>query len=159
MIRRPPRSTLFPYTTLFRSLARGGSAAPPRRRARFLQQRDRADAGRGVPPLRAGGRRAARARPCVAQRFYGHPGSVRTGAARRAVGRPGRAATLGEPAAARAGARSRQYRRPARARGPAPSARIGGGGGRGARGAAAAVVPAGPPGRAPLSTSPRAGPP
>src|SRR5438309_7833767 len=36
MIRRPPRSTLFPYTTLFRSRARprapgrgGGSAAPP----------------------------------------------------------------------------------------------------------------------------------
>src|SRR5260221_4200292 len=27
MIRRPPRSTLFPYTTLFRSLA--GSGAPP----------------------------------------------------------------------------------------------------------------------------------
>src|SRR2546430_9383487 len=25
MIRRPPRSTLFPYTTLFRSLARGGA--------------------------------------------------------------------------------------------------------------------------------------
>src|SRR2546430_11397524 len=49
MIRRPPRSTLFPYTTLFRSLARGGSAAPPRRHARFLQQRNRADAGRGVP--------------------------------------------------------------------------------------------------------------
>src|SRR3712207_9101575 len=24
MIRRPPRSTLFPYTTLFRSMARGG---------------------------------------------------------------------------------------------------------------------------------------
>src|SRR3712207_7053901 len=24
MIRRPPRSTLFPYTTLFRSLVRGG---------------------------------------------------------------------------------------------------------------------------------------
>src|SRR2546425_8092317 len=24
MIRRPPRSTLFPYTTLFRSIARGG---------------------------------------------------------------------------------------------------------------------------------------
>src|SRR6266705_5143141 len=35
MIRRPPRSTLFPYTTLFRS--RGGPAAtpaPPARRAR-----------------------------------------------------------------------------------------------------------------------------
>src|SRR5258708_25917443 len=26
MIRRPPRSTLFPYTTLFRSLFRGGAA-------------------------------------------------------------------------------------------------------------------------------------
>src|SRR2546430_4587798 len=28
MIRRPPRSTLFPYTTLFRSAARVGSAGP-----------------------------------------------------------------------------------------------------------------------------------
>src|SRR5256885_3845303 len=27
MIRRPPRSTLFPYTTLFRSLRRGGRRA------------------------------------------------------------------------------------------------------------------------------------
>src|SRR6478672_12127111 len=41
MIRRPPRSTLFPYTTLFRSGSRGrrrGACAPPRpadrRRAR-----------------------------------------------------------------------------------------------------------------------------
>src|SRR2546423_10669429 len=39
MIRRPPRSTLFPYTTLFRSLApapllmRGGETRPPRRLA------------------------------------------------------------------------------------------------------------------------------
>src|SRR5690606_42164503 len=37
IIRRPPRSTLFPYTTLFRSRARGGgrhrgAAAPLRRR-------------------------------------------------------------------------------------------------------------------------------
>src|SRR3712207_8066441 len=32
MIRRPPRSTLFPYTTLFRS-ARRRLAVPPRRRA------------------------------------------------------------------------------------------------------------------------------
>src|SRR2546422_5015126 len=35
MIRRPPRSTLFPYTTLFRSPARGRAArrerSPPRR--------------------------------------------------------------------------------------------------------------------------------
>src|SRR5256885_3122803 len=29
MIRRPPRSTLFPYTTLFRSLARAASASTP----------------------------------------------------------------------------------------------------------------------------------
>src|SRR6185369_17349235 len=28
MIRRPPRSTLFPYTTLFRSLAAGASCFP-----------------------------------------------------------------------------------------------------------------------------------
>src|SRR3989442_12716889 len=28
MIRRPPRSTLFPYTTLFRSRVRQGSAVP-----------------------------------------------------------------------------------------------------------------------------------
>src|SRR2546422_2276283 len=31
MIRRPPRSTLFPYTTLFRSLARGTCAPGARR--------------------------------------------------------------------------------------------------------------------------------
>src|SRR5258708_28523765 len=30
MIRRPPRSTLFPYTTLFRSNQRSRSRAPPR---------------------------------------------------------------------------------------------------------------------------------
>src|SRR5690349_23510630 len=34
MLRRPPSSTLFPYTTLFRSRLRG-SAAPPRARRRF----------------------------------------------------------------------------------------------------------------------------
>src|SRR3712207_8819903 len=31
MIRRPPRSTLFPYTTLFRSAARPPARAEPRR--------------------------------------------------------------------------------------------------------------------------------
>src|SRR5256885_4636369 len=38
MIRRPPRSTLFPYTTLFRSLQQGGDAAGqrPNRRDDFL---------------------------------------------------------------------------------------------------------------------------
>src|SRR3712207_8765863 len=38
MIRRPPRSTLFPYTTLFRSLPRVGA-----RLHRRLEQADRAD--------------------------------------------------------------------------------------------------------------------
>src|SRR5438067_10646889 len=33
MIRRPPRSTLFPYTTLFRSSARRGAQAHKRRAA------------------------------------------------------------------------------------------------------------------------------
>src|SRR2546429_6697328 len=32
MIRRPPRSTLFPYTTLFRSVRRGSHARGPRSR-------------------------------------------------------------------------------------------------------------------------------
>src|SRR2546425_3547174 len=36
MIRRPPRSTLFPYTTLFRSLAAGPLAATVARLAAFL---------------------------------------------------------------------------------------------------------------------------
>src|SRR5437870_7942793 len=49
MIRRPPRSTLFPYTTLFRSLSRSGVAVSfprekgqPRDLSRFqVAQRDR----------------------------------------------------------------------------------------------------------------------
>src|SRR5438132_6860717 len=38
MIRRPPRSTLFPYTTLFRS--RGGASSPSRCQARVCQCSD-----------------------------------------------------------------------------------------------------------------------
>src|SRR5690348_17522945 len=38
MIRRPPRSTLFPYTTLFRSLVRAAEVRlPPARDPRALQ--------------------------------------------------------------------------------------------------------------------------
>src|SRR3712207_6952239 len=62
MIRRPPRSTLFPYTTLFRSVARDGRAAVGRRPARLprlpdgaLRPRQRAGDGRG---LRRRGRHA-----------------------------------------------------------------------------------------------------
>src|SRR3712207_6949899 len=56
MIRRPPRSTLFPYTTLFRSAAPGVGAGHPDRRARRP-----APARRRLRPLRrrrAGDRRA-----------------------------------------------------------------------------------------------------
>src|SRR2546422_11038239 len=46
MIRRPPRSTLFPYTTLFRSLALLPLLAPP------LLERNRARRGGGDGPGR-----------------------------------------------------------------------------------------------------------
>src|SRR2546426_2355325 len=63
MIRRPPRSTLFPYTTLFRSqrrdLLRPADAGAPllavRRRARA---RRRAAAGQGRDAVRPGARRS-----------------------------------------------------------------------------------------------------
>src|SRR2546427_250111 len=47
MIRRPPRSTLFPYTTLFRSLLRGGDE----RHAADLQLLRRREEGhvQGIP--------------------------------------------------------------------------------------------------------------
>src|SRR3989454_9635404 len=47
MIRRPPRSTLFPYTTLFRSAPRAhdaGRAGPPRQEARVRRDLDPARA-------------------------------------------------------------------------------------------------------------------
>src|SRR3712207_7517264 len=60
MIRRPPRSTLFPYTTLFRSAAAG-------RRARHRGGRDRGDRGRPVA-VGDGLRRAAEPRDRPARR-------------------------------------------------------------------------------------------
>src|SRR2546428_8289673 len=48
MIRRPPRSTLFPYTTLFRSRPAGH---PPRARTRDLCRAERADPGDEVRHL------------------------------------------------------------------------------------------------------------
>src|SRR5258708_11561688 len=45
MIRRPPRSTLFPYTTLFRS-RRDAAEARANQRHRLLAAEARADAGR-----------------------------------------------------------------------------------------------------------------
>src|SRR5438874_4348185 len=60
MIRRPPRSTLFPYTTLFRPRRPGAAAVhrPGRRRRAGLRARD--GAARGRDPHRA---RPARRRP------------------------------------------------------------------------------------------------
>src|SRR2546422_6498039 len=48
MIRRPPRSTLFPYTTLFRSPATPRAALPPRPRAARCRARS-LPAARGTP--------------------------------------------------------------------------------------------------------------
>src|SRR2546426_2691687 len=46
MIRRPPRSTLFPYTTLFRSVPHGGADPGPAGR-RVPGQAEGGEAGRG----------------------------------------------------------------------------------------------------------------
>src|SRR3712207_8892950 len=45
MIRRPPRSTLFPYTTLFRSVPRRHHGLPRLRHARLAARRRRARRG------------------------------------------------------------------------------------------------------------------
>src|SRR3712207_8707325 len=65
MIRRPPRSTLFPYTTLFRSARR---AAPPRATRTAAARRSAAASTRAPPRRRSapaagrGSRAAARGR-------------------------------------------------------------------------------------------------
>src|SRR5256886_10463597 len=69
MIRRPPRSTLFPYTTLFRSGRHAGVEAESRNRAAAPRQPLR-------PGLQGAGRwssRAAAAVPQVSQRLAGEP--------------------------------------------------------------------------------------
>src|SRR5689334_24651879 len=60
MIRRPPRSTLFPYTTLFRSGRDRGGRLPP---DGVVHHRDRAGAAHPVPRRRGrdGGRPSLRA--------------------------------------------------------------------------------------------------
>src|SRR2546422_6069277 len=61
MIRRPPRSTLFPYTTLFRSRARNAVAIDVEDRVRGEPQRQTAQIRprqlAGLPPRRRHGRR------------------------------------------------------------------------------------------------------
>src|SRR5438270_10517939 len=69
MIRRPPRSTLFPYTTLFRSPGSpdaGAAVGPPRPRGR--RQRVRRDGGRGQ--LRGRDRKSTRLNSSHSQISY-----------------------------------------------------------------------------------------
>src|SRR2546426_4005232 len=86
MIRRPPRSTLFPYTTLFRSRPAASLDRPPhplgdRRHARRAH-RERPPDLRGVRPLR----RPRRAVPSESVRRHALPRVVAAG--RLAPGRP-----------------------------------------------------------------------
>src|SRR5690349_23914528 len=59
MLRRPPRSTLFPYTTLFRSRSRRGVVAPPACRPGRPAPAPRSDRAAARRPARRD-RRAAR---------------------------------------------------------------------------------------------------
>src|SRR5688572_31062173 len=58
MIRRPPRSTLFPYTTLFRSWRRRPRRSAPRRDSR-CRSRGRRSAAASARPRRTPPRRAS----------------------------------------------------------------------------------------------------
>src|SRR3712207_8206872 len=69
MIRRPPRSTLFPYTTLFRSARRAGEdrpevdrrgAVPARRQPAAPEEAARRDRGELREPRRRGDRKSTR---------------------------------------------------------------------------------------------------
>src|SRR3712207_7452578 len=71
MIRRPPRSTLFPYTTLFRSLAVGGE----RGAHRPLERLERADRRHQLHPVV--GRRALAA-PQLALRSEEHTSELQS---------------------------------------------------------------------------------
>src|SRR2546430_7583038 len=59
MIRRPPRSTLFPYTTLFRSCQRGPPARLPRVDPDGRRRAARGDAAAAWPRHRTGRGRGA----------------------------------------------------------------------------------------------------
>src|SRR2546426_8170356 len=79
MIRRPPRSTLFPYTTLFRS-----AQAPAGREGRFLhraslRRRARGSAATFDRPLRRAGRAARGGRRRRAGSARGGGGSLEAG--------------------------------------------------------------------------------
>src|SRR3712207_7529968 len=54
MIRRPPRSTLFPYTTLFRSAQRPGSSASPGSEVSLRSLADECCSTKGSKPKGSG---------------------------------------------------------------------------------------------------------
>src|SRR5256886_14971485 len=85
MIRRPPRSTLFPYTTLFRSASRG---SPPG-----------ATQSRSNPPQRprpgARGARPARRAPPTLPGRQGRAAAGRRAPSRRGSARPGNSPRAG----------------------------------------------------------------
>src|SRR3989449_10387134 len=141
MIRRPPRSTLFPYTTLFRSHRlrsdrvrfHGAAGLPGAARVRVRAAGVRGTAGVARPS--AHGRvvsrlRARQGRPPVAGETAGALPAERAAPARRRPGdhrAPGRTRSTPGPAAARSGfARGlRTARRGERARiGRAPAPRL-----------------------------------
>src|SRR3712207_8951904 len=69
MIRRPPRSTLFPYTTLFRSRVEAEEVDP----RLPVDRRVRADVGLGEPGDAGRRRRAARPEPADPERRDAQP--------------------------------------------------------------------------------------
>src|SRR5688572_32330886 len=76
MIRRPPRSTLFPYTTLFRSSACRGSWRHGRgpRAARPVPRRS----SHGRKPRRSSGTERSGAFPCDASRSEEHTSELQS---------------------------------------------------------------------------------
>ncbi len=71
MIRRPPRSTLFPYTTLFRSLGTSFSSCP------FGQFERLKPASLQAPKGILTGRRLEFVRDCLAVSIFGTVGKIR----------------------------------------------------------------------------------
>src|SRR2546427_9615864 len=67
MIRRPPRSTLFPYTTLFRSLVAmpPGAKSVPRHIAIIMDGNGRWAKAQGFPRIKGHEQGARAARECV----------------------------------------------------------------------------------------------
>src|SRR5256886_1335974 len=121
MIRRPPRSTLFPYTTLFRSAARRAQPRLQRHLSRpepGVRDAARLREARGHPRVRAADRAgAAAARPRREGRAHPHD-AVRLGPGRTPAGPIARSLARGETARRdearrRAGAGVRAVQRPA----------------------------------------------